>query len=246
MELSVARTMIRSRCSLAEDELDDEQLDALVEQAVGVFDESLSLASIHPGSGAAAALILDCMISVAYIRSSQASLSYRVKTGESETYRQQIVENNIALARQLTADRDRIMANSGLLNEVHVSRITRTNRFGEQVPFQAAKTPMPVELTVSVNGAVELSWTESTALDFLQYFIYRDTEPGVEDSAQLTSSGTVTGYGVKNTARRVADIQTIWTTVHQDNPGSGTFYYIVGVMTKNGRITYSNEVSATI
>jgi len=158
------------------------------------------------------------------------------------------LSSHLEMAVQMRREYETYTTRLGLgVGTIHVSqsRIYDT-AYGQIVPTDSARAPVPGTLSASVDGSdVTLSWVEHPNAEFDRYDLYYSTTAGLADTADLGSAGTK--LGVVDTATSIISLGDRWRTIYKAaGMAAGTYYFVVVTVTINGRFAVSNEVTATV
>lgn len=247
MSLSSIREIVKARAGVTESEFTDSMVDDFINRAVVSLKEDWTLADVAEGSLVENAVILQTMLDILYSRATTASLDYTVSSKELRTERHQIVDNCFRMIARLEESLDELKAKLNLReSEVFVSDLIRSDQAGRLIPDAANAAPEPTALSAVVsNGQVELTWTEMDVRDFSFYQVWYSPVAGIHDPMSFTAQ-TNSQNGVASTALSAAYIVQRWKVYYRHNPGSGTWHYLVETRDRNGRASFSNEVTVTV
>ena len=247
MSLSSIGSLLRIRAGVVSDEFSDDAIESFVSHGISQVASSLSSGAIAEGSAEEALALLYSMADIAYARASNAALSYHIRSQRGETDRQQIVENNLNIVKYLRSAIEELKEKLSGDETVFVGNLIRVNRFGQEVPLTLQDAPSATTLSLVVDsGDVELTWTESTAADFSQYKVWRDTTENMIDPMTYTSAESADNLGLVSTSENIKTILNRWKTYYKDEPVAGTYYYTIETIDNSGRRTFSSVVQAVV
>lgn len=235
------RQILKTRTAVTDSEFSSDELDQYLEYALTRTTENYTLTEISQFSRLENLLLLNAMVSIAQSRAARASLSYRLRSEKGESYKNQIVENNLNLVSVLEKEIDKVEDLVGIgPNSVQHSYLIRTNSAGQYIPFSLIDEPMASTLSVSMSSNYPLfTWTDKEMGDFAYYELWRNDSETIE--AEYNNSGVVEEAKL---IHREPEKQR--RTYYYDNCPSGTYFFTLATVNRNGLKSFSNVVEATI
>lgn len=247
MSLQSVREIVKIRAGVVEAEYSDDTVDDFIRRAVVGLKDDWTIDNIPANSLLENVVIVQSMLDITYARATRASLDYMVASKEVRTEKQMIVDNCMKLASYMSMELDAMKSKLNILDtEVVVSNVMRQDQAGKMIPESSnAAPPAPVLTVAVVNGKAELEWNELEMNDFSAYQVWYSPSSGIYDPMTYTAQDS-SQQGVSTAALSAVWVVQKWKTFYRHNPGNGTWYYVVEALDRNGRSSFSNEVTVTI